>query len=358
MNDPEPRADAQRRMAVIDSLRLIAATLVLSQHLFEGRKGLIHALLIPLAPGVAGVAIFFFISGYVIPMAARRGLRIREFMIRRLFRIYPLYLVTLALMTLAGVTQFLPQTSFMADAPLRLWLPNILLIAEYVHVRPFLGVSWTLAIELVWYVLFAMSIVMFGKRAADWLDLLVPGAIMVMALLSLAIGTRIPLGRPTMIYAAVIGFQCYRYHVGTLSARGLIRTIVIFAVVALSGNYIAFGVFKHPNLTMMQAIGPWIVATTVFLLLVLWRPLRDARVLNSGWLPTLGVMSYSIYLLHPMAAAIANRYLPASLQVCSAVLLTLLLSWVGYRFIEKPGIAMGRIASRSPAKAPLKARPA
>lgn len=341
MTTPPPR------MAFIDSLRLLAALLVLVQHIFESRAGLAKTWLIPLAPGVAGVAIFFFISGYVIPMAARNGLDVREFLIRRVFRIYPLYLVTLALMALAGATQFVPFLRFISDAPLSLWIPNLLLIAEYVQVRAFLGVSWTLAVELVWYALFAASIVAFGKRAADRLDMFVPMTLVAMALASLAIDTRIPLGRPTMIYAAVVGFQCFRFHTGEIGAAALRRSILVFASVTLACNYVSFGIFTHPNLTLAQAIGPWIVATVVFLGVVLLRPLREARIMNVGLAPALGAMSYSIYLLHPLATYVAEAYLAPALQVSGAVALIFLASWVGYNFVEKPGIRLGRtIAGR------------
>jgi len=337
---------AGTRMAFIDSLRLIAAVLVLVQHLFEKRDGLIKTWLIPLAPGVAGVAIFFFISGYVIPMAVRGGLEPRAFMIRRVFRIFPLYLVTLALMAAAGATLFLPRFAVISGAPLHVWIANVLLLADYVGLPVLLGVSWTLAVELVWYALFAASVAAFGARAADRLDLFVPLTLGGLALLSLAIGVRIPLGRPLMIYAAVIGCQCYRYHSGTLTARGLARSLFVFAIVALSATGIAFGVFRHPNLTMAQAMGPWVVGTILFLTVVLCPPVRTWRVINHGVLPALGTMSYSIYLLHPTAAATANVYLPAGFQVAGAVALTLGLAWLGYSFIEQPGIALGRAVAR------------
>ncbi len=331
----------QSRLAFLDSLRLVAALLVLFQHFFEKRDGLIKFWLIPLAPGVAGVAIFFFISGYVIPMAVRSGFDGREFMVRRLFRIFPMYLATLALMAVAGATGFLPKLAFIAEASLGSWLANVTLVAEYIGIRPFLGVSWTLAVELVWYVAFAVCIRLYGARAADRLDIFVPVTLAALTMLSLLIDTRIPLGRPTMIYAAVIGFQCFRFHAGDIDGRRLVQSIIVFALVATTATCVAFGVFSHPNLTFGQALGPWVVASIVFLATILWHPLRDAQLLNTGMLPLLGAMSYSIYLLHPIAASIANTHFE-TLQVPIAITLTLLLSWVGYRGIERPFMRLGR----------------
>ena len=334
----------QPRLAFLDSMRLLAALLVLAQHLFEKRDGLVKSWLIPLAPGVAGVAIFFFISGYVIPMAVRGGFDIREFIVRRLFRIFPMYLVTLALMAAAGASGLLPKFGFIADSSLTNWVANILLIAEYVRIRPFLGVSWTLAVELVWYIAFAASFRLFGNQAADRLDIFVPVTLGALTLLSVILQERIPLGRPTMIYAAVIGFQCYRFHVGEIDARYLARSITVFSVVALLATYVAFGVFTHPNLTVGQTIGPWIFATVTFLLFTLWRPLREARLLNYGLVPALGAVSYSIYLLHPIAAATAYTYLSQVFQVPAAIAMTLAVSWLGFHYVERPFMRFGRSA--------------
>lgn len=331
------------RLAFVDSMRLFAALLVLLQHIFEGRAGFVKSYLIPLAPGVAGVAIFFFISGYVIPMATRHGFAWRPFMIRRVFRIYPLYLVALLILFIAGGLQILPQMRYVYAASAGTWAANVLLIVEYVGARPFLGVSWTLAVELVWYALFAASIILFGRRAADRLDIFIPVSFVALALLSLMIDTRIPLGRPTMIYAAVLGFQCYRFHIGEISARRLTRSITTFAVVALFGTYVAFGVFSHPNLTLAQALGPWIFATTIFLTWVLYRPLREMKPLNRGILPALGAMSYSIYLLHPFATALAEHYMLKALQVPTAITATFVFAWLGFNLVEKPGIKLGRM---------------
>lgn len=343
--DFKPVTKPASRMAFIDSMRLLAAVLVLLQHLFEQRPGLVQSWFIPLAPGVAGVAIFFFVSGYVIPMATRNGLDPREFMVRRVFRIFPLYLAALALMALAGSTYFLPRFAIVAEASFSVWMANILLVAEYVGLAPFIGVSWTLAVELVWYAMFAASFVVFGKRAADRLDIFMAVTLTAMTLVSLIIDVRIPLGRPTMIYAAVIGFQCYRFHTGAIDVRALARSLSVFACVALAGTYVAFGVFSHPNLTLFQAMGPWILGTVIFLAGVLYRPLREASVLNVGLLPVLGAMSYSIYLLHPIAAATANVYAAPALQVPVAIVLTFALSWLAFNFVEKPGIALGRAAA-------------
>lgn len=334
------------RFGYLDSLRLLAAVLVVGQHVFEGHGGWVDRVLIPLGPGVAGVALFFFISGYVIPLSVATPFAPLPFMVRRCFRIYPLYLAALALLFVTAATGLVGHWQFMLAAPPGDWLANLALVQEFAGARAFLGVSWTLIIELIWYGLFAAALLRFGPRAGDMLDRFVPLALVALTLLSLAIGTRIPLGRPMMIYAAVLGFQCLRRHRGELSDRQLARSFGVFAVTVLAASYVGFGVFRHPTITLAQAMGPWTLATLLFAAAVLVRPLREAAVVNAGVLPVLGAASYSIYLLHPFAIAVATEhagsgYLPVALG------LTALLALIGYRGIERPGIALGRgVAAR------------
>ncbi len=330
------------RLAHVDSLRLIAAGLVVFQHLAERHPAGWSRPLVMLGPGVAGVALFFLISGYVIPFSVRGGLDLRAFAIRRLLRIYPLFLAALVVVTIGGWTGLLEQWSNLREADPQRWLANLLLVQEFVGVRPILGVSWTLIIELIWYGLFAAAVLRFKEHAADVLGLAVPAAMLLMGVISLASDVRIPLGRPAMIYAAVLGYQAFQYRTGAISLRRLGAAIALFLAVTWFTNFVAFGVFAHAKITLAQAIGPWTVAPLIFFGVILSDRLRDAKLLSTGLLPMLGAISYSIYLLHPIAISFAGQHLPDAMVVPAAIVLTLALSWVGYRAVERPGIALGR----------------
>lgn len=354
-NDANMTQRVQHRFAYLDSLRFVAAALVLIQHLFETRPESPLMPFVRLGPGVAGVALFFFISGFVIPFSAGSAFDWRVFMVRRFMRIYPLYLCALALIFVAGVTGVLPHWADMAHAPAFRWVANLALVQEFVGARPFLGVSWTLAIELIWYGLFALSLLWWRDRAAVWLDRLVPIALVAVTLLSLALATRIPLGRPTMIYAAVLGFQCYRHVAGQLDGRGLAGSILRFCLVTVFASYVAFGHFRHPHITLAQDLGPWAMSTVVFLAVVLIAPLRNAPVLNTGPIPALGAVSYSIYLLHPVVISAAERFCSPVWAVPVAIVGSLVLALVAYRLIEQPGVTIGRKLARRLFTAPTRA---
>jgi peptidoglycan/LPS O-acetylase OafA/YrhL len=334
------------RLAFIDSLRLIAALLVVFQHLAERHRESSVSIIVELGPGIMGVVLFFLVSGYVIPFSVRAGLDIPSFLVRRLCRIYPLFLVAVAVVAIGGWTGWLENWSSLRDAtPIR-WAANLLLVQDFVHQPAILGVSWTLIIELIWYALFAGSLRFFGERSAQILSIFVPVSLVLLAFASLAIDSRIPLGRPAMIYAAVLGYQVFRFHTGLTSARSLMANVGVFLVVTSFTNWVAFGAFRHPHITLYQALGPWTLAPILFLVMVLPKRVREMRLFSRGWVPLTGAVSYSIYLLHPIANAAAEQYAPPEGQVAVALILTLIMSTIGYNFVEKPGISLGRVIAK------------
>ncbi len=335
------------RLAFVDSLRLLAAGLVVFQHLAERFPAMPGADWVVLGPGVAGVVLFFLISGFVIPFSVERHFHLPTFLTRRIFRIYPLFLVAILIVAIAGLTGLLKQWRYLADASPFNWIANLLLVQDFVGEKAVLGVSWTLIIEMIWYAVFAIMFMWKGSRAGMILAIFLPLGMMCLALASLALEMRIPLGRPGMIYAASLGYLAYLHHVGRLERRLLLASILLFLAVTGFTSYVAFGHFSHPDITLAQAIGPWTIATLAFFGVALSKPLREAGLLTKGWLPLAGAASYSIYLLHPIANAAAQHYVTAPWQVAVALVLTGALAFLGYQLVEKPGIALGRTLSNS-----------
>jgi len=94
-----PRPAAAKRLGWLDALRGIAALCVVFDHLT-------HSVLQPVRntvyqwfdPGQYGVFVFFLVSGYIVPASLERKGSIRSFWVSRVFRLYPLYLVTVGAM--------------------------------------------------------------------------------------------------------------------------------------------------------------------------------------------------------------------------------------------------------------------
>lgn len=337
-------ADA-RRLEYIDGLRLVGAGAVVIQHLFERFNAGWAKLLVEPGPGVFGVVLFFMISGFVIPFSVCGNFDVRAFAVRRIARIYPVYLVVLALAFLFGLMNVAPYFRTMLDARAGEWIANILLVQDFTHARPFYSVSWTLAIEFIWYVSFVILVKAAGRKAGAISAVGAPALMVLLTIASLAIDTRIPLGRPGMVYAAVLGYQTYLFHQGEIGVGAWRLNLLTFLLVTLASNYVAFGHFHHPKISLMQAIGPWTAALALFASAVSVPAIRGRNGLASPRLARLGATSYSIYMMHPLAIALAVHLGAPLLVIPSALGLTIGMAVLSYRFVELPGIRLGRSLS-------------
>lgn len=154
-----PKAPAHR-IAFLDGLRIFAFASVLVGHKFVGgiqaaiddADAFWHWPARVLWPwvqgGGVGVLVFFLVSGYVITQVLQRETTV-EFLIKRVFRIYPLYV--LAVLIEQGGLLFQGQA-----IEGRVLLAQLLLIGDGLGTPYTLGgVEWTLRMEVSFYVFMA-----------------------------------------------------------------------------------------------------------------------------------------------------------------------------------------------------------
>jgi exopolysaccharide production protein ExoZ len=143
------------RYSTLEPARGLAALLVVLYHASSLAK-----LSIPIFHfGHAGVEFFFVLSGFLIYHAHARDIgvpaRLRSYCLRRLIRIYPLYWA-LMLLLIPAVLVF---HSIANASKLQVWVIVKSFLLVPMREMPFLGVSWTLENELLFYALFALLIV-------------------------------------------------------------------------------------------------------------------------------------------------------------------------------------------------------
>jgi peptidoglycan/LPS O-acetylase OafA/YrhL len=124
-----------RRLYELDALRGIAALAVCLFH-FNFLKY-----------GVTGVDLFFMISGFVIFMSITNAKSLKEFWIARVARLYPVYWLSMLIASLVCTACIL------ALPPLKFSyvISNLLMLQPLFKVDYFVGVSWTLYIEMLFY---------------------------------------------------------------------------------------------------------------------------------------------------------------------------------------------------------------
>lgn len=158
-----------QKIDTIQVLRGLAATLVVSMHMLHGieAEGFHWHLGERLfANGRIGVDIFFVISGFIIYFIAFRGDRpsIGTFVMNRFWRVVPPYWAVLVCLVLLFYLLWLVSGDA-SRIPTFVELLSSALLWPMVPLDYVLGVAWTLSLEILFYLVFALTALRFGSRA-------------------------------------------------------------------------------------------------------------------------------------------------------------------------------------------------
>ena len=172
INQPTPLSEsvsaagkpARQQLQTIQAVRGVAALVVVAFHLTQfigGRynKSLWFGLF---ERGFAGVDFFFVISGFVIVYTSQAYIgqpeTLRTYLTKRAIRVYPIYWLTIALMTLLMGITLLLRPNGVGKSIANHWpgLDTVLLTPHHAALNI---VSWSLSHELFFYLLFACLII-------------------------------------------------------------------------------------------------------------------------------------------------------------------------------------------------------
>jgi peptidoglycan/LPS O-acetylase OafA/YrhL len=335
------------RYGFIDAIRGIAACLVLLQHSLY-QSGLLGDLsrgeltgFIPnwLELGETGVVAFFLVSGFVIPLSLEKTRDFGLFWIHRALRIYPLYItvfvVTIVIKEGGGIHSI---RGWLLDG-----LSHIFFLQEYLRLENFVGGSWTLFLEMVWYIAISvLALIYLNKRpnVLVCLSLLIS----VLAQIACAFGHHLPMGRLSMLICCVLGLVCYRREQGDISNRNFFVLSGLLTFIIALNLFVGFKLFPsaNPSASFKTAIDSWALAAVIFFVPFF---MRQTALWDHSTLSFLGRISYSIYLLHGLILMSLVRLHGIELVVVAFVV-TLGLSTLSYRFIELPPIRFGHSLKR------------
>jgi peptidoglycan/LPS O-acetylase OafA/YrhL len=163
------------RLHVLDAFRALAITAVLICHYFASwglpeypgnLYGYRHSYPLWLGWGALGVEFFFVISGFVIFMTLEKCGSLVEFWLRRFARLYPAYVA--AMLLTFSVTNMVGPKEF-ASSPVD-FLIGLGFATSFVRGAKFVDqVYWSLAVELLFYIVIGLAYVAAGKRfVAVW----------------------------------------------------------------------------------------------------------------------------------------------------------------------------------------------
>jgi peptidoglycan/LPS O-acetylase OafA/YrhL len=333
------------RYGFIDSIRGIAACLVMLQHslytgkiLAEGSDSFLYGLLPNLLElGQTGVVAFFLVSGFVIPLSLEKTANFRLFWVHRILRIYPLYLAVYVVSlfvqgggSLEGTVAFIKNIG-----------AHLLMVQEYVKQPNFVGGSWTLAIEMVWYIgLSGLFLLGLNKKT----NLLVALALLASAAACVvcAFGLHMPMGRLSMLVCCVFGLVCYRRERGEITRKHFFVLCAALVLMIASNLVCGFLLFpaSDPTSSLTTVQNSWSLAALVFFVPFAFRGLP---VWDHSILAFLGRISYSIYLVHGLVLhGLKDTPVTGWALVALTFVVTLPLAALTYRLIESPPIRWGK----------------
>lgn len=345
----------RQRIAELDGLRALAILWVMLYHALWGLHFWWSA---PITTwGWAGVDLFFVISGYLITsilLSLRERGRgyFRTFYMRRVLRIFPPCYLVLAIYFLVSVLSGFHR--------LKPWVANALFLSAIFPDRLVRGVGsyaafpvavgvevyWSLSVEEWFYVVWA-PVVRWLSRPALWRCLL---AIVVLTplLRALISDQKVPyFFAPARADALAFGAL-----LALLAAEGLLTAISgeVLAAVALSAaiGLLAWGELATGRVYQSRAFslaGYTILETG--LAAVVWYSLTRAggpglvRILRMRALRYIGVISYTLYLIHYPIIVLAtamtgNQWLGGLIGIVVAIALAA----VSWHYFEQPILAL------------------
>lgn len=326
---------AEQRAYWLDGLRLIAASAVIAQHYVERSFAEAAGWFLVCGPGVFGVVLFFMISGYVIPLSVKNSLQPGRFFWRRALRILPLYWLVLLILIVLGWAGLAPFDQIQGFSWVD-YLANLFLIFEYIRSPAALGVAWSLSLEWVWYAVFCCYYVIWPRQnaaqACQGMSLLLFSA----ALLSLVIDQRLPLGRIGMLNAAFYGFVFYGFHNGKITKGNLLKTAFIFFAAVWFSQWVAFGHFSHPNISLFSGLFAWSAALLFFSVTSLSNLMQNLWVWRHRAVIQLSAASYALYLLHEPISLLWQTAVDGWILIGVSTISTCCLSILIFHVFERP----------------------
>jgi peptidoglycan/LPS O-acetylase OafA/YrhL len=350
-----------RRLDFVDSLRGLAALYVVVHHMTtvpDPHLEVPHWAQAVVLNGRTAVTLFFVVSAFslCLTMKAQGGQpsAVRDFYIRRFFRIAPLFYAMLVFTTARDVLYFGEWHS------VRDWTKNVLFVFNFFPRSPegIVWASWTIGVEMVFYLVFPLLFARF-RSLPSLIALAFAALLGTVVFHELVVNLPVPAAVQSSFYQVsffrhfpvfIIGMLCWlifdcfvvnREYSPSVGATLILGSLWAYCALLNGASNVGF-----PDPYYWQAI---IYSALLLGLAILPTPVFVNRVSLFA-----GKISFSIYLLHPptifflipVYRRIYGLGLPVSgsFLLCFGVTLGLVLpaSLVTYHWVEAPGMKLGK----------------
>jgi peptidoglycan/LPS O-acetylase OafA/YrhL len=413
---PPGGAGGAPRLGWLDALRGLAALTVVFHHASARFTPDFHnAMMRWFDPGMAGVLVFFLVSGYIVPASLERTGSLRRFWISRVFRIYPLLLAALGILLLLKLTGVPELSGGLGTAydPVTTAVAHLTMLQDLLAMPNALTVLWTLSYEMTFYLL-VCALYSVGRHRRS------SAVAVIMAVAALALSSVLPVAglssrvgvTPVVLVTAIamagaIALACSGrpgpQRTGALLGGGLAVALLLLnggpggweGVIVLGVMFTGTAIYRADQGQIRwrsAALAAGAVVTASVALAIRWLEgadpsdwhVRRARIMAivvagavfglayalrrrpvARWITWPGVISFAVYLLHPILLAVVETMIggtgPERPWLLAAFIVLLPIPChLAYRLIEEPMQRLGRKVSRRyvPAAPPAPARAA
>jgi len=297
--------------------------------------------------GKIGVLLFFGVSGFVIPYSIKKykTSALKNFIISRFFRLYPVYCLSIILAVLIGA--FISDIIVIPPG-ISTFLINFTMFQKFFFVENIIGVYWTLQIELAFYILCGLYYyfkVLDNKKISF-------GTIIFMIITAFAFAifryfTKIeaPIAMPLALSIMFLSmlWRSFLFKEYEIKISSLIKVLAFLLIMLIPITYLGYNEsFTRYLSTYYFAIAAFILFSTVFQI-------------GNKFFVLMGKISYSVYLFHVLIGFIALKYMIKAgifnylgydlgilVSMMVGIITTILFSMLTYYLIEEKFINIGK----------------
>lgn len=294
--------------------------------------------------GYLGVSFFFILSGFVLSYSNQKkfiakSFNRKNFYLARIFRIYPLHLLSFLAALLFSIYAGL-------DLDINRVLANLFLVQSFIPDMDFLntlnGPSWSISNEMFFYTCFPFLFLAILKNKKSFLI-----AFIVISLLFVASVPYIDQNVSKLVYyfnpftrildftLGIILYYIYNnLRTKTISSKAgtmlEFLSLLIFILFFASHNFI--------DKTYRYSMYYWVSMSSIILAFSLQKG-YISRILKNKYLVYLGEISFAFYMIHLLLIQLYQSFnLPVHFIITPSILLTVttLLSALIFEYFEKP----------------------
>jgi peptidoglycan/LPS O-acetylase OafA/YrhL len=312
-----------------------------------------------------GVHLFFILSAFSLMHSTEHTMHrqtwVREYLVKRFWRIAPLFYAVLAFQVLSRMMR-----GIAVDIPALLL--NLTFTFNFAPWSGMVMAGWTIGVEMLFYVLLPLLllVVRSTKAALILVAITIPVSLALQSILHIHYESTVAQYRWNWSYFSfgsnmcffAMGIYAYRLsqQMRSPDSRLLAKVIPIFSL-ALLGLLMLTELdnpLKGPGRFDLILWGLGLSA------LCTWQSVQPGKWCANWFFEYVGERSYSVYLLHPIVILLLKNHIKAMYDIltpyagdyaffpCGAIVIgmLLILSEVTYRLIEIPGIHFGQKISK------------